>query len=182
MNQSLPIKPNEAFDIRARVWTARLSRRKMLCAVQRVNMFDRAVDPIDEHGTRGNSGRKKLGEQVSWSGNGMKARKAHERTDHVSWGGRGRKFKSCHSDQIKPKTNVFGFIFCFFAPKAASIRHNRPKRNPRKFLTTCLTTNSVNHKRPVSSAPVVLLRSALPHKNSAPEDFSPREPFSLFTA
>ena len=39
------------------------------------------VFTTDKHGTRGNSGRKKLGEQVSWSGNGMKARKAHERTD-----------------------------------------------------------------------------------------------------
>ena len=29
------------------VWTARLSRRKMLCAVQRVNMSDRAVDPTE---------------------------------------------------------------------------------------------------------------------------------------
>ena len=48
----------------------------------------------------------------------MKARKAHERTDHVSWGGRGRKFKSCHSDQIKPKTNVFGFIFMLFRSKS----------------------------------------------------------------
>lgn len=39
------------------------------------------VFTTDKRGTRGNSGRKKLGEQVSWSGNGMKARKAHEMTD-----------------------------------------------------------------------------------------------------
>ena len=36
----------------------------------------------------------------------------------LPWGGRGRKFKSCHSDQIKPKTNVFGFIFMLFRPKS----------------------------------------------------------------
>ena len=39
------------------------------------------VFTTDKRGTRGNSGQKMLGEQVSWSGNGMKARKAHERTD-----------------------------------------------------------------------------------------------------
>ena len=32
----------------------------------------------------------------------------------LPWGGRGRWFKSSHSDQIKPKTNVFGFIFLLF--------------------------------------------------------------------
>ena len=41
----------------------------------------------DKRGTRGNSGRKKPQEQVSWSGNGMKARKAHERTDPRQLGG-----------------------------------------------------------------------------------------------
>ena len=44
------------------------------------------VFTTDKHGTRGNSGRKKLGEQVSWSGNGMKARKAHEMTTPTSVG------------------------------------------------------------------------------------------------
>ena len=39
------------------------------------------VFTTDKRGTRGNSGQKMLGEQVSWSGNGMKARKAHEMTD-----------------------------------------------------------------------------------------------------
>ena len=37
----------------------------------------------------------------------------------LPWGGRGRKFKSCHSDQIKPKRFVFGFIFCIFGAKSS---------------------------------------------------------------
>ena len=99
----------------------------------------------------------------------------------LPWGGRGRKFKSCHSDQKSVKIVRFSRIFLFSAPKAASIRHNRPKRNARKFLTTCLTTNRVIHKRAASSAPVVLLRSALPQqKISARGFFSPGAFFIVY--
>ena len=52
----------------------------------------------------------------------------------LPWGGRGRWFKSSHSDQIKPKTFVFGFIFMLFRPKSGFDPPQPPERKSPKIF------------------------------------------------
>ena len=99
------------------------------------------------------------------------------------WGGRGRKFKSCHSDQKSVKIVRFSRIFSIFSPKNGFDPPQPPETKSPKIFD-----HMFDHKQSESqmtrlfcSGCSLTFRSS-PTKNSAPEDFSPREPFSLFTA